>query len=593
MQKIKFHDKLNVIVFIIEKGDVPVIFREREMMKFSEIPYERMDTEKAFTDLDKIIEAFSGANSAEQQLKQFEELEKLTSKLSTQEVIANIRNTIDTRDEFYEKEREFWDEKEPLISEKILSFNKALLASPFRKELEKELGELLFINSELQIKGFSPEIVPLVQEENLLCAEYQKLYASAKIPFNGKTYTVAQLAAFKENSDRSIRKGAYEAEGTFFDQNRDRFDELFDKLVKNRTAQAKALGFDNFVELGYIRRSRNCYGIDGVANFRRQIIEDIVPIVEEIKRNQQKRIGIDKLKFYDDAFTFADGNAAPQGTPDELLAAAKKMYTEMSPETAEFIQLMFDRELFDVLAKEGKAPGGYCTTMSEYHCPFIFSNFNGTSGDVDVLTHEAGHAFASYIADKEIKWQSLQQPSMEGCETHSMSMEFLTSPWHHLFFKDQTAKYQLSHAEDALVFLPYGTMVDNFQEIIYSNPEMTPEERNQVWSELEKQFRPYIDFDNLPFYGRGAGWQRQLHIYLYPFYYIDYCMAQTAAMQIFALFLKDEKKAWETYMNYVKLGGTKTFVDLLKAVDLKSPLEDGCLKEIATVLHQWLNEHQI
>ncbi len=562
-------------------------------MKFSEMPYQRPDLEELKSGFEELTAAMRAASSAEEQIELFLKMDKQMASSSTQSTIVHIRNTVDTRDEFYEKEREFWDNAEPVLVDKTLEFQNAALESPFRPALEERFGSLMFRNFEMEKKGFSPELIPLIQEENAIAAEYQKLYASAQIPFMGKTCTIAQLGPYKENPDRDIRKAAYKAEGGFFDEHREEFDSLFDRLVKNRTEQAHKLGFKNYVELGYIRRTRNCYGPEEVANFRRQVLEDLVPVVNQIKKSQAGRIGIEELKFYDDLFTFRDGNAVPQGTPDELLAAAKKMYTEMSPETAEFIQLMFENDLFDVLAKDGKAPGGYCTSLADYHAPFIFSNFNGTSGDVDVLTHEAGHAFAFFVADKEIELSQNRHPTMEGCETHSMSMEFLTSPWHELFFKHQTAKYELSHAEDAITFIPYGTMVDYFQELVYSKPEMTPEERNQVWAELEKQFRPYVDFDNLPFYGRGAGWQRQLHIYLYPFYYIDYCMAQTIALQFWVESLKDRKLAWEKYLAFVKKGGTLSFVDLVKSAGLRSPLESGALKEIATAISQWFSEHQI
>ncbi len=319
---------------------------------------------------------------------------------------------------------------------------------------------------ELEEKAFSPEIVPLMQEENRLMNEYQKLYASAQIPFMGKTVTVAQLGPYKESTDRATRRAALESEGSFFDENREQFDALFDKLVKNRTQQAKALGFDSFVELGAIRRMRNCYTPADVASFRDQVVGDLVPLTVKIKERQAKRLGIawEDFTFTDNALSYKDGSAAPQGTPEEILAAGKKMYEELSPETRDFIHLMFDNDLFDVLAKEGKAPGGYCTSLPDYGCPFIFSNFNGTSGDVDVLTHEAGHAFADFIASQTVPVRALSCPTMEGAETHSMSMEFLTAPWHHLFFGDLTDKYELSHAEDALLFIPYGCLVDHFQE---------------------------------------------------------------------------------------------------------------------------------
>ncbi len=562
-------------------------------MKFSEMPYRRPDKEEILQRMDNALASLKKAVSADQAIRAMKEMEQIVIDVDTMGTICHIRNTVDTTDHFYQAEREYNDQLSPILSEKIQAFNKELLQSEFRPSLEKKYGQLLFSNMELDQKGFSPEIIPLMQEENLLEAEYQKLYASAKIPFDGKELTVAQLHPYKQHPDQAVRKAAWEAEGSFFDENRQKFDEIFDKLVKNRTEQANKLGFRTFVELGYIRRQRNCYGPEEVSQFRRQVAEDLVPVVVEMKENQAKRIGLTKLKMHDDLFAFPDGNAVPQGTPDELLTAGKKMYEEMSPETAAFIDQMFEMELFDVLAKEGKAPGGYCTTILGYNCPFIFSNFNGTSGDVDVLTHEAGHAFAAYVASREIELIDLRNPSMEGCETHSMSMEFLTAPWHHLFFKEQTAKYELSHAEDALTFIPYGCMVDHFQEIVYSRPELTPQQRNEEWLKLEKIYRPYMDHDNLPFYGRGAGWQRQLHIYLYPFYYVDYCLAQTVALQIWMEALNNREKAWKKYLDLVKLGGTKTFVDLMKSAGLQSPFEKGGMKKIAEPVRKWLSENQI
>lgn len=561
-------------------------------MKFSEMPYRRV--EKAVLDqISRLTERLTCASSAEEAEKIFMESEAISTEVQTMMNLCYIRSTIDTTDEFYAAEQEYNDELTPLLTEKSQEFSKALCASPFRRELEKKWGTLLFTNAELSMKGFAPELVPLLQEENALTSQYQKLYASAKIDFDGKVLTVAQLAPYKQSADRAVRKAAYEAEGNFFDANREQFDEIYDKLVKNRTAQAKKLGYENYLELGYIRLNRNCYGPADVARFRRQVVESMVPVVAEIKKAQAKRIGIADMKFYDDNFFYPDGNATPQGTPEELLAAGEKMYTEMSPETAEFAKLLFGNELFDVLAKPGKAPGGYCTSLPAYKVPFIFSNFNGTAGDVDVLTHEAGHAFADYVAARTIPILDLRSPTMEGCETHSMSMEFFTAPWHRLFFKEQTEKYEVSHAEDALIFIPYGSMVDHFQELMYTHPEMTPEERNETWLKLERQYRPYLDFEDLPFYSRGAGWQRQLHIYQYPFYYVDYCLAQSMALQFWMESVKDWNAAWKKYLKFVGMGGTRTFVDLIRESGLLSPLDDGSIAKIVEPVSKWLKENAI
>ena len=561
-------------------------------MKFSEMPYRRV--EKTVLDqISRLTERLTCASSAEEAEKIFMESEAISTEVQTMMNLCYIRSTIDTTDEFYAAVQEYNDELTPLLTEKSQEFSKALCASPFRRELEKKWGTLLFTNAELSMKGFAPELVPLLQEENALTSQYQKLYASAKIDFDGKVLTVAQLAPYKQSADRAVRKAAYEAEGSFFDANREQFDEIYDKLVKNRTAQAKKLGYENYLELGYIRLNRNCYGPADVARFRRQVVESMVPVVAEIKKAQAKRIGIADMKFYDDNFFYPDGNATPQGTPEELLAAGEKMYTEMSPETAEFAKLLFGNELFDVLAKPGKAPGGYCTSLPAYKAPFIFSNFNGTAGDVDVLTHEAGHAFADYVAARTIPILDLRSPTMEGCETHSMSMEFFTAPWHRLFFKEQTEKYEVSHAEDALIFIPYGSMVDHFQELMYTHPEMTPEERNETWLKLERQYRPYLDFEDLPFYSRGAGWQRQLHIYQYPFYYVDYCLAQSMALQFWMESVKDWNAAWKKYLKFVGMGGTRTFVDLIRESGLLSPLDDGSIAKIVELVSKWLKENAI
>ena len=432
-----------------------------------------------------------------------------------------------------------------------------------------------------------------MQEENKLVSAYQKLYGSAIVDFDGKKLPLPMLAPYKESKDRDIRRAAFEADGKFFDEHREEFDDLFDKLVKIRTKIAHELGYKNFIQLGYDRLGRNCYGPEQVAKFREAIAKDAVPVVGEVKELQRKRIGVDTLMLYDNGFTFSDGTAVPEGTAEDILAAGKTMYHGLSPETAEFIDFMYDNELLDVLSKEGKAPGGYCTFIPDYKSPFIFSNFNGTAGDVDVLTHEAGHAFQAYRAAKLGIMSDLSSPTMETCECHSMSMEFLTSDYHHLFFGKNTAKYELSHAEDALCFIPYGCMVDEFQHRMYENPDLTPAERNEIWASLEKKYRPYLHTEGLPFYGRGAGWQRQLHIYMYPLYYIDYCMAQTVAFQFWLAYMENKEDAWKRYLEFTDKAGTKTFEEVVSEAGLFLPYGEGGMKKICESVGNWIKAHQI
>lgn len=348
------------------------------------------------------------------------------------------------------------------------------------------------------------------------------------------------------------------------------------------------MGYDNYIQLGYDRLGRNCYGGKELESFRQQIAQDLVPVIAQVKEAQRKRIGVDRLCIYDDKFRFVDGNAKPEGTPEEILAAGKEMYQKLSPETKEFIEFMFDGELFDVLSRKGKAPGGYCTTFQKYKAPFIFSNFNGTSDDVDVLTHEAGHAFAFYRAMNSDIHPALQQPTIEACECHSMSMEFLTQDFHKNFFGANTDKYELAHCEDSLDFIPYGCMIDEFQHRMYENENLTPDERNAVWEELEKKYRPWLDMDGLPFYSRYSHWQWKLHVYLHPLYYIDYCMAQTVAFQLWTLSMEDRDAAWKKYLAFVDKAGTMTFADLCRSSGLQVPYENGTIKAVGSGIRDWL-----
>lgn len=562
-------------------------------MKFSEMPYSRPDMEALAAATTQTLEAMKAAPNAAGQIAAYDAYEKKMQTAGTMQQIAYIRHTINTKDEFYNAENDYMDEIGPKLQELTHRVNTALLESPYRAELERHYGALMFKNLEIAARSFSPAIVELMQEENKLVSEYQNLYASATVEFDGKTMPLPLLGPYKQDPDRAVRKAAYEADAKFFDSHREELDTLYDKLVKVRDAQAKKMGLPNYIPLGYDRMGRNCYTAKDVAAFRDQIAEDMVPIVAKVKEAQRRRIGVEKLAFYDEPISFADGNAVPEGTPDEILAAGKKMYQELSPETAEFIGFMFENELFDVLSRDGKAPGGYCTEIADYKSPFIFSNFNATAGDVDVLTHEAGHVFEAYRAFKQELPSLLHSPTIEACECHSMSMEFLTAPWHHLFFGKQTDKYELGHCEDALVFIPYGCMVDEFQHKVYENPGMTPEQRNELWLSLEKKYRPWIDFDNLPFYSRGGGWQRQLHIYEVPLYYIDYCMAQTVAFQFWNLSRENYAEAWKRYMTFVDKAGTATFAELVESAGLKVPYHAGCIKEIGESISRWLEEHEL
>ncbi len=552
-------------------------------MKFSEMPYKRIDMDQVEKKFKDIIERTKNAKSGEEQFTIHKEYYALNDDIQTNMTLAYIRHDIDTTDEFYEKEQSFYDEVMPIINNYETTYGKILYESPYREYLESKIGKVPFKNIELSLKAFDEKLIPLMQEENALVSRYDKLIATAKIPFDGEVYNLSLMGKFQRSSDREVRRRAWKAVSDYFLSVTDEIDEIYDKMVKNRTEQAKMLGYENYIELAYYRMGRNCYDKDMVANFRKQVKEFFVPFANKLHEQRRKRIGVEKLSYIDNGVYFTNGNPEPIGTPEEILAAGQKMYSELSPQTKEFFDFMRENELFDVLGRKTKKQGGYMTYLPNYKSPFIFANFNGTSGDVDVITHECGHAFQGYLVRNE-EIREVADITMETAEIHSMSMEYFTYGWMDLFFGKRKDDYLTMHLEDASAFVPYGCMVDEFQHIVYAKPEMTPQERKEVWMQLEKEYRPHMDYEDDPFYSKGGFWQRQPHIFQVPFYYIDYCLASVCAMQFKVMMDEDFEKAWNNYYKLCKLSASDFFVNVIKEVGLQNPFEDGCIKELVEKL---------
>ena len=429
--------------------------------------YTRPDADKVKQDLKGLTERLAAAADYEQARAIFFEKEEEEKQVMTMAELAMIRHSIDTRDEFYDGESNFWDSFGPELQEYSQAWTLALLGSPFRKDFEREFGDLMFVNAEIELKAFSPDIIPEMQKENELTTEYMKLIASAQVPFEDGVYTLSQLSPFKTDADDERRKAAWIAEGKWYAENGERLDAIYDELTHLRDAMGKKMGYEDYTELGYYRMGRNCYGKADVEKFREAVQKYLVPVAESVIRRQAERLGKSyPLSFADAALEFRSGNPRPAGTPDDILAAGRKFYDELSPETSEFFRHMLDDEMMDVLSTEGKQSGGYCTGLPAYETPFIFANFNGTQHDVEVVTHEAGHAFEYWLNRKRIPL-TYAWPSMEACEVHSMSMEFFGWPWAKDFFGKDERKFLYSHLAGAITFIPYGTMVDHFQHIVY------------------------------------------------------------------------------------------------------------------------------
>ncbi len=561
-------------------------------MKFSQITYTKPDFEQLSAQMAALIADFNKADSAALQLAALNAVEDIIDKYNTQYALVRIRHQLNTEDQFYHQQLQWFSHQSPILYLQYQELFSGIENSPFKQELIEQLGNVFMLNLNLIKQSMAPKIIADVQDENRLVMEYTRLISQLTVDFDNKTMPLPLLIPYKESSDRDLRKKAFIAEGQTYNQVKEQLDDIFDRLVKNRHRQAQKLGFANYLQLGYARRLRNCYDNQDIAIFKEQVMQEIVPIVEQIFANRQKRLGLEQIYLYDTTLPFKEGAPKPQISSEEIIKAGRQLYQQMAPATADFIDMMIDNQLLDVYAKIGKAPGGFCSYLADYNYPFVFANFNGTAADINVFTHEIGHAYAKYHQGLKAK-RSFASTTLDISETHSMSMEFLSSPWHHLFFKEQTAKFQLAHAENALIFIPYACQVDEFQEQIYLNPGLSPGQRDQLWLKLQKKYRPYISDNNIPFYDDGCGWQRQTHIYKTPFYYIDYALAQIMALQFFAKFLLNQQQAYDLYFKFVDFGSQKTFIDLIKSLNLASPLEKGELRPIVQKLWAFINNNPI
>ena len=556
-------------------------------MTFSNLPYKRPDIDALIANAHTIETKLVQEDNSEKIINIIKTFFKLQDDIDMMAELANIRYSLNTSDDFYEAERNFFDEQGPNVTEAIQKVIHTILKLDQREALETHFGALFFNKYEQQIKTFHPSIKDDLVKENKLITEYSKLIASARIDFDGKTLNLSKMAPYMQSLDRNIRHQAQLAVSQFLESKEAALDDIYDQLVKVRHQIARQLGYQNFIQLGYDRLGRLDYTLKDVEVYRKQIEQDVVPYVQSLVKRQQKRLKLDSIKSYDMGIKFLSGSAKPKGNKDDLLKAASKMYQAMDPSIHQFFEFMLDHELLDLDARENKESGGYATLIPNYGYPFIFANFNGTAHDVDVLTHEAGHALQMYLSKDLIP--EYRHPTLEAAEIHSMSMEFFAWPWMEDFFKEDTQKYYFQHLAGSVSFLPYGALIDHFQHEVYGHPDMSKEERKQIFHQLEKRYMPHTDYDDDNFLNRGTYWYRQIHVFSDPFYYIDYTLAQVVAFYFWHAFREDKERALKTYLSVCKVGGSLTFSDILKHHGLPLPFQENMIASLMKPLQLYLD----
>ena len=558
-------------------------------MKFEDFPLNVPNEKRITKKLGSLIEELGKCTDAASAYKVIKKWNKYMTQLSTDQSIIYVRYSCDTKNPVYKKAQDRVDELSPIVSNYGNMFSKILAKASYRPELEKKLGSYYFQMIDASLKSFDEKIIPELIQENKLVSEYDALLGGAEVEFRGETLNLTQLGKYTQDVDRATRKEAAQAMDKWVGEHEEHFARIYDELVHVRDTMAKKLGYENFVDLGYLRLGRLDYTSKDVKAYREQIAEVVVPVCDKLYKKQMKELGIKNPQYYDYNLKFKSGNPLPAGDTKYLVNVAHEMYSDLGPESKEFFEFMMDHNLMDLEARKGKAPGGYCTQFPLYKAPFIFSNFNGTDTDVNVLCHEGGHALQAYLSFA-IKIPEYQNPTLEACEIHSMSMEFFAWPYADKFFGKDAEKYKYLHLADAIEFLPYGITVDEFQHWVYEHPNASHEERCAYWKTLEQKYTPHKKFDDTPTYAKGTIWLRQSHIFGVPFYYIDYTLAQVCAFQFFVEMRKNHEKTWKKYIKLCKFGGQAAFVGLLKHNHLRNPFDQGNVAKVIKPLVKILKE---
>ena len=550
------------------------------MQKFKDLEYKRPDIKALKAQYKAELKRFKSAETFEEAHAAFLSLSTLLEPAETQMVIVHIRNTMNMADKFYDGEMNYWNGTLPKLMPLMKKGSEALVESPFRKQLEEIYGEHMFKDAETEQKLINKRVILPSIKENRLGTEYSKTAAAFSVEFMGEKCNFYGLLRHMQSVDRAERKAAFDEWAKLYEGISPKLDEIYGKLVKLRVKKAKALGFGSYIDYVYLSRGRYDYTAKDIAEFREAVRKYITPLCEKLYADQAKELGTDKLQWYDEDLVYPDGNASPEGTPDELVKKAQDMYAAISPETKEFFDFMVEHELFDFVTRENKHLGGYMTQLPEYKAPFIFSNFNGTSADIDVLTHEAGHAFQYYYGSRRLPLNGIVGSTSEINEIHSMTMEHFAYPYMESFFGEKADKYRFAHFTEAIKTIPYLVSVDEFQHRVFENPGSGPADWRRYWKETEKKYMPWRSYDGNEFLEGGGFWMQKQHIFLYPFYYVDYALAELCA---FSLYRKQTEggDAWNDYLTLCSLGGKYGYFETLERAGIPLPLKEETVRAAA------------
>ena len=555
---------------------------------FAEIQVETPTIEQVTAEYAEINQVLDQASTIQEKQTALQQWEDLRRRLDSWSALTSLHFSQDTANEAYKQAQSDRDELQPKLTALEVAMKQRLLNDQNRAELESIIGKQAFSLWSADVTTFEPAIESDLVQESKLVNQYVQLLASAKIQFEGKTVNLSEIRRYTQNSDRQTRYAAEKARWNFFSQHQSQLDSIYDRLVTLRHQMAQKLGYENYIGLGYKRMQRIDYTEADVAGYRNEVVDKVVPLAQKIIAQKAQHLNLDRVCFWDESVFDLQGNPQPQGDHDWMLQQAQSMFDAMHPELGSFFSMMVAGNFIDLKTRPNKAGGGFCTGFPTVGVPYIFANFNGTKGDVEVFTHEMGHAFQAWQS-RNLPLIDYLWPTLESCEIHSMSLEFLTWSQMDKFFGQDAARFRSIHLAESILFLPYGCAVDHFQHLVYSNPQATPQERNQMWQQMEQRYLPWRYYGDLKYPQQGGLWQEKQHIYCYPFYYIDYTLALCCALQFWLKANLNFELALSEYIRLCQQGGKAPFQSLVNSANLTSPFKAGSLANVVAQAQEFLN----
>ncbi len=537
-----------------------------------------------FDRLEKLAAQCSTVSQLEQWLR---DVSELSAALDEEQCRRHIAMTCHTDNPEAEKAfLHFVEAIEPELKPRKFRLSEIYLAHPLRPQLPQERYRVFDRDTKVRVELFRPENVPLETEESKLGQQYQKLSGSLTVEFRGEEKTLTQMGRYLEEPDRPLRQEAWELVANRRLQEAGKFEDIFGQLVTLRERIAAQAGFRNYLEYAFRAHRRFDYTPEDCGRFHDAIEQEVMPVLRESQTHRREQLDLPALRPWDLAVDPLNRPPLrPFGPVEEMVEKTQRIFDQLDPALAKGFRTMRDLRLLDLDNRKGKAPGGYQSTLDEARLPFIFMNAVGVQRDVETMLHEAGHAFHALATQKEDLYAYRSAP-IEFCEVASMSMELLGNEFLEEFYPPPEAqRARRKHLETVLEIFPWIATIDAFQHWIYSHPGQTRAERTAAWVNLMDRFGGNVDWSGHE-QVRANLWHRQLHLFLHPFYYIEYAIAQLGALQVWSNSKRNKPKALQAYQRALALGGSRPLPELFAAADCRFDFSIGTLRPLVRMVRE-------